>query len=82
MIEGFDLGGLSPSPSEPRHSTASHAGLLSSPTRGEAAPMTISRRLCLSPRGRGYEGRASMASPWPKLVRGHLSCFLFEECAP
>ena len=24
----------------------------------------------LSPCGRGYEGRVSKASPWPKLVRG------------
>ena len=68
--EILSRGGNSPSPSAPRHSTASHAGLLSSPTRGDDTQIAISLELCLSARGRGYEGRASKASPWPKLVRG------------
>jgi hypothetical protein len=29
-------------------------------------------RVYLAPCGRGYEGRVSVAKPWPKLVRGKL----------
>ena len=43
--------------------------ILSHKGRGEAAALL---RVYLSPCGRGYEGRASIASPWPKLVRGKI----------
>jgi hypothetical protein len=68
--------GFYPSPSASMHSTLSHAGLLSSPTGGEAdsrqrrAPgeaELVAPPLC--PCRKGYAGQVSRVNPWPPLVR-------------